>query len=335
MQPSRIDQLLAWLAIDSTTGREGAYLERLEADLRAEGLPCTRQPVADGRWNLLAAASDDPEVVLCTHVDTVPPFIPPTRHPDRIHGRGACDTKGVLAAMLEARARLTDDEARRVGVLLVVGEEVDHVGAKVAEREVGWRPRRILLGEPTVCEIAAAQKGGVSLRLTAAGVAGHSAFPDAGVSAVHRLLDGIAALRAEPWPTDPVMGPTHLNVGQIQGGVAANIFAPEAEALAFFRAVSDSDALVARARELCAPHHAEGHVRSMSQPLRFDPPPEGVATCVVPFNSDAHWLASLGPVWLGGPGDIRVAHSDHEHITLEQLEAGAALYVTLIRGALA
>ncbi|MEL6180874.1 MAG: M20/M25/M40 family metallo-hydrolase, partial [Myxococcota bacterium] len=163
----RLDQLFDWLKLDSTTGQEAAYLERLEADLTQEGLTCQRQPVAPGRWNLLASVDlQPPEVVLCTHVDTVPPYIAPTRHPDRIHGRGACDTKGVLAAMVEAWSQLSSAEAARVGLLLVVGEEVDHIGAREAERSVPWRPRRILLGEPTLCRVALAQKGGVSLRLT-------------------------------------------------------------------------------------------------------------------------------------------------------------------------
>ncbi len=336
----RVAQLVRWLKIDSTSGQEGAYLEVLERDLEAEGFQVERLEVPgepfDKRWNLLATTGSDPEVVLSTHVDTVPPFLPvELRDGGAIYARGACDTKGVLMAMVEAAARLRAADpalAKRVGILLVIGEETDHCGAAAAA-SLPLRPKRIILGEPTRCQVALGQKGILKARVLATGKAGHSAFLDAGHSAIDKLLDVLWRVRQAQWPQDPDLGPTTINVGMIRGGVAANIFAPEASADLMFRAVSDTQGLEAQLRQL-AGEQAQVQVLSRGEPQHFDRPPRDEETCVVPFNSDAAWLRPLGPVWLTGPGDIRLAHSDHEHITVADLEAGAQLYQRLIRAAL-
>ncbi len=337
MTPDRIAQLLRWLDIDATSGRETLYLQTLEADLRREGLHTERLEVPGedpgARWNLLATSGRAPEVILCTHVDTVPPFLPVDAREGAVWGRGACDTKGVLLAMIEALCRLRIDRpeaAERVGILLVVGEETDHCGAKAAEA-MAMRPDRIILGEPTCGRVAVGQKGILKIALEAQGIAGHSAFPDAGRSAIHDLLDDLEALRCAPWPEDPQLGPTTLNVGFIEGGVASNVFAPSARAEIMIRAVADTGALLDLAQRACA--RSTLKVLSRAEPQRFEPP-EGFETCVVPFNSDAAWLRALGPVWLAGPGDIRLAHSVHERIDLHDLDSGADLYLRLILAAL-
>jgi acetylornithine deacetylase len=167
----------------------------------------------------------------------------------------------------------------------------------------------------------------LKMRLRTDGVAGHSAYPARGTSAVHKLLDAIEALRRHEWPEDDTLGPTTLNIGTVEGGVAANVFAPSAEAQALFRTVSDTEALLAKVEALVEPY---GQVTNVvyNDPVFFDPPAD-VDTCTVPFNTDATYLGPLGPIWLVGPGDIEVAHSDHEHIELDSLEAGVALYERL------
>lgn len=338
MTPQRHQQLLRWLEIDATTGQEGAFLRTLEADLQAEGLQTSRLPVPGvdpQRYNLLASRAPDPELLLCTHIDTVPPFLPVRRQGDTFYGRGACDTKGVLLAMVEALARLHQQEpalAQRAGLLLVIGEEVDHCGA-AAVPALGLRPRRILLGEPTLCEIAAGQKGILKVELRSEGVAGHSAFPEQGESAIDKLLDVLARLRALDWPTDPVLGPTLLNIGLLEGGVAANVFAPQARAVLMFRVVSDSHQVEALLRAQLQ-GQAQMQVLSRGEPQHFDQE-HGEPTCILKFNSDAAWLRQVAPIWLGGPGDIRLAHSVDEQISAADLEAGAAMYMRLARRALA
>ncbi len=320
--------LETWLRIDSTSGHEAAFLAALEAYFDDMGFDCTRQPVKGARWNLLVTRGEAPRLLYATHVDTVPPFFGPRRDGDTIYGRGACDTKGGIVAMALAGQRLLEAGREDFGYLFVVGEEVDHIGAKVAAH-LDVAPEQIVLCEPTKNRIVAAQKGMLKLRLTSEGVAGHSAFPGRGVSAIERLLDAIERLRHEAWPTDKLLGPTTLNVGTIEGGVAANVFAPSATAEVLFRTVSDTEALRERVDTLISPD-AEIAEAVYNDPVFFEPP-DGFDTCTVPFNTDATYLSELGPIWLVGPGDIEQAHSDHEHITLESLRDGMELYERLGR----
>ncbi|TXD35554.1 M20/M25/M40 family metallo-hydrolase [Lujinxingia vulgaris] len=323
--------LQSWLKVDSTSGQEKAFLELLEAELKEAGFSrIDRQEVAPGRYNLLARTERPARLLYSTHVDTVPPFLPVRREGDRIFGRGACDTKGGLLAMLQAAKRLLAAGERELGFLLVVGEEVDHCGAKKSValshlKEEGLE--RIILCEPTINRVVAAQKGMLKFTLETEGVAGHSAFVDRGTSAIHKLLDVLERMRRHDWPTDAILGPTTLNIGTIEGGVAANVFAPSARAQVLMRAVSPIEGLLRRVEELAGEEaRVEGAV--YNDPVFFDPP-EGYEVATVPFNTDATYVSELAPVWLVGPGDIRVAHADHEHIDLSDLQAGIDLYTEL------
>ncbi len=329
---TRTERLRAWIDIESISGNERAFLEELEIYLSARGFTVDRQPVGIDRWNVIAARRPNPSLVYCTHVDTVPPFFPARVEREAVYGRGACDTKGGIVAMIEAGERLLADGLDDLGYLFVVGEEVDHDGARTAV-DLDLRPERIVLCEPTDNRVVRAQKGMVKLTLTTEGVAGHSAYPDQGHSAVHDLLDALADLRRHEWPVDEVLGPTTMNVGVIEGGVAANVFAARARAEVMIRAVSDSDALVRTIHELVG-DRAVVEVPAANDPVFFDPP-EDVDTCLAAFNTDATYLQELGPVWLVGPGDIEVAHSVDEHITLASMQAGVDLYERLGRSVLA
>jgi acetylornithine deacetylase len=325
------DLLTTWLAIDSTSGREAAFLAALEAyfsepPFAEVGFECQRQHVAEDRWNLLVTCTDDPALLYSTHVDTVPPYLGARTDGETIYGRGACDTKGGIVAMALAGQRLIEQGYTDFGYLFVVGEEVDHIGAKAAA-DIDVSPERIVLCEPTRNRIVAAQKGMLKLQMTSEGVAGHSAYPERGVSAIHALLDAIEGLRSNDWPDDDVLGPTTLNVGTIAGGVAANVFAPEASARLLFRTVSDTRELLSQVESIVGAD-AELSEVVYNDPVSFEPP-DNMATCTVPFNTDATYLAPLGPIWLVGPGDIENAHSDDEHITLQSLEDGIDLYERL------
>src|SRR5687767_2442179 len=134
------------MEIDSTSGREGAVVEWLENYLADSSWTVRRIPVTPGRDDLLAISGADPKVTLSTHLDTVPPFIPPRLEGDRLWGRGACDAKGIAAAMITAAERLRAQQP--VALLLVVGEEVTHDGAEAANR-VTNTSRVFINGEPT------------------------------------------------------------------------------------------------------------------------------------------------------------------------------------------
>ena len=322
--------LMRWIDIPSVTPNEDAYLEAIEALLTSRGYTCTRQPIEPNRWNLLATKTANPKVLLSTHVDTVPPFIAARREGQTIYGRGACDTKGGLVAMIEAAWRLQDEAwADEVGFLLVVGEEVNHIGAKHAPA-LGLSPERIILCEPTVNRVVAAQKGMIKLKVSAEGVAAHSAYPERGDSALHRMIDAMHELLHAQWPEDTQLGPTTLNVGQLEGGVAHNVFAPEANGAVLIRTVRPTEEYVQTIEHSTQPHRVDAPIEVQNNPVFFDPP-EDVHTCCVSFNTDASYLEPIAPIWLVGPGDIEVAHTDHEHITMEQIEEGIDLYMALIR----
>jgi acetylornithine deacetylase len=331
-----LDLVESLVAIPSTSGTEGDYARACRDLLRDQGFTVDLRDAAPKRPNVVANdGAAQLRVVFSTHLDTVPPHIAPRREGSRLIGRGACDAKGPFVAMLEAAKRLRRQGATGIGFLLLVGEEVDHLGAAVAGRDykdLAEHQARIILGEPTSAKVVAAQKGLLKCVLRAKGKAGHSAFPDRGHSAIHDLLEGLEAVRREPWPTDPVLGSTTVNVGTITGGVAANVFAPSAEAVLVFRLVSPVASLLARLRAICP--QLEVEVPSSNDPLSFAPP-ANEPTSVIPFNTDATYVAPLGPVWLGGPGMIEVAHSVDEHLTADQLAAGTDLYVRLAERALA
>lgn len=320
--------LIDWLHIDSISGNEWAFLTYLEEYFQTQGWQTERQPISERRFNLLATTGKPPKLLYCTHVDTVPPVLDVRQDGERIYGRGACDTKGGLLAMVEAAEALRKEGLEEIGFLLVVGEEVDHCGAK-ASVDLALTPERIILCEPTQNQVVQAQKGMLKFALQTSGVAGHSAYVDRGTSAINPLLDALEILRNHDFPKDDILGPTTLNIGTIQGGVAANVFAPQARAEILIRAVSPVEALLAEIRALL-PAEVSLMKPVYNDPIFFDPP-EGLKTCTVPFNTDASYLSQFGPVWLVGPGDIRVAHGDNEHIDLPELTKGIHLYTELGR----
>ncbi len=311
----------------STTGDEAGIAAILERELEREGYRVTRQEVLPGRDNLLAVRDGEaPRLFFSTHIDTVPPFLPYRREGDTIFGRGACDTKGGIVAMLEAGRRLRAKGASGFGFLFVVGEEVDHSGAKAAAK-LPISTRDIVLCEPTVCRVIAAQKGVVKVRLDAEGRAAHSGFPHRGVSAVDRLLATLETLRHLDWPRHDVLGETFFNVGLISGGVAANVLAPAASAELMFRTVGPTTEILA-AIDASLVDGVRRTVLTENGPELFDLP-DGYETGVANFNTDASFLKSLGRILLVGPGDIEVAHSSNEHITVEQIALGIDLYERL------
>lgn len=323
-----VDQLLRLMAADSTSGREEPAIAVMLELARELGLPAERLPAGPGRDNVLIGHGA-PEIVLCTHLDTVPPFIPGRLVDGVVWGRGACDAKGVAIAMLHAldlvRAASPDV---RASCLFVVGEETDHLGAKAVVASGRFGPRHVLLGEPCGMTPAVGQKGLLKVRLAASGKSGHSAYPEVGISATHRLVRVLATLLETRWPSDPTLGETTVNVGLLGGGVAANVIAASAEATLLFRCAAPVDSVRAALGDLLA---ADGgdisfFELSRSEPIDFDHLGESPGPAV-PFNTDASLMLELGArVSLMGPGDMRCAHSEREHLAVADLEDGIRRY---------
>jgi acetylornithine deacetylase len=311
--------------IDSTTGREADAGRFIATTLRGLGYEVTEQPVADGRFNVIAMAGR-PEVVLSTHYDCVPPHFPSRESGQVLFGRGSCDAKGTLVAQVAAVERLRAAGESRVGLLFVVGEERGSDGARAANL-VAPGSRFLVNGEPTDNRLATATRGVYRARLRASGLAAHSSLPDLGVSAIDKLVDALVALRSADWPADPVLGRTFYSVGLISGGIAPNVISPSAEAELMFRTVGPYE-MVKKVIEVSAGALVAIDDVLVMSPVRLGTVP-GVDSAAFPFTTDIPLLDRWGTPLLLGPGSIALAHTEDEHIPIAELQRAVDLYVQI------
>lgn len=330
--PDDVATLTEWLvSFDSTSGRETALMTALASGLADRGWQVTRIPVDADRFAVLAGSGDGTPVTLSTHLDTVPPYIPPRRDGDFLRGRGSCDAKGIAAAMICASERMRAAGVP-VAMLFVVGEETTHDGAHAAERWLkssGFRSRALVNGEPTQSKLALGTKGAMRLIVRTEGEAAHSAYPHLGISATKALVELLAGLDALELPRDDLLGETTINIGKLTGGVADNVVAPAAEARLMVRLVSDGDD-VWRALETWA--HGKAIIERGIEvpPVRLGTLP-GFETDVVAFATDIPAMPSWGTPYLFGPGSIHVAHRDDEHVSLDELRLAVDAYERIVK----
>jgi len=322
--------------IPSVTGEEGAIGFFLEGHLQRLGFATRRHEIAPGRFNILATTSAKPRVVLCSHMDTVPPFFPSSDLGDSISGRGACDTKGIIAAMLVAGEELLLAGRKEFGFLLVVGEETDSIGAKKANIEFGnLGSEFVVVGEPTESTFVAASKGAFTCTVRFEGVAAHSAYPERGESAIRKMLNALRTIDHEDWGIHPLLGNATVNIGVIRGGRKANIVPDEAEADMIFRTVGSPE-VIRQGLERILKIHDGRITASYGNPPMFMVTPKGTETMVVAFNTDVPHLSALGKPILFGPGSILDAHSATEKIRKDDIVRAAETYrklvIDLLRG---
>ena len=322
----------ALVDIDSTTGREaeaGVWLARAH---RERGYRVSEQPVDSSRFNVFASVDAAPQLVFSTHYDCVPPFFPSRVERGLVFGRGSCDAKGILAAQVAAVERLRLAGEGRVALLFVAGEERGSDGARVANRLAPAGVKHLVNGEPTDNRLGTATRGVLRVRLHAQGRAAHSAFPELGESAIDRLLDALMVIRGVQLPEDPLLGRTHYTVGLIEGGVAPNVVSPHASAELLFRTVGDAAAVRAALDVVEGLVSIEHVVDIPAVRLRTVP---GFDTAVFPYTTDVPLLSNWGAPLLVGPGSILVAHTDDEHVAIDDLHAAVELYQRLARQLLA
>jgi acetylornithine deacetylase len=322
----------ALVDIDSVTPHEeqvGAYLfEHLSRIAERTRGRVERMEVEPHRFNVLASW-DQPVVTLSTHIDTVPPFYPSRDDGEWIWGRGACDTKGIIASMIHAVEALLAEGVRGLALLFVVGEERNSAGAFVASRQ-SRGSKYIINGEPTENKLAVGCKGALRFEITAQGRMAHSAYPQLGESAIEKLLDALARVRRIKLPEDPLLGVSTLNIGTIQGGRAPNVIPDHAAAEIFIRLVDSGDssrAAIAQAVDgfaeakevLCIPALHLGAL-------------DGFEGTVVSFTTD---IPAFGDAWgrpfLLGPGTIHLAHTDEERIRKSEIVEAVEIYKNLVR----
>lgn len=351
---------------------EGRVSDYLEAYFRAIGIKVERQVVSPGRDNIIARY-DAPEsrrtILFDAHQDTVPvdgmtiaPFKPELKN-GRLYGRGSCDIKGGLAAMLTAFARLVRERpADSASVILActVDEEFTHTGSsRLADGNHG--ADLAIVAEPTLLNIVDRHKGAVRWKIRTKGVACHSSTPNLGENAIYTMARVVSALqdyatdlsRSTP---DPVLGPPSLSVGRIEGGVSVNVVPDWSEVEIDRRVIPGERAADCPGRVLAYLNERLGDLMTR---VEFLPPwvnmPPLVAgkaepylpmlrTAIqkvggrapevigVPYGTDAGPLGEAGlPCVVFGPGDIAQAHTKDEWIEIEQVQLASEMYFEMAR----
>jgi acetylornithine deacetylase len=320
----------ALVDIESTTNHEKNVGDYIFAHLSALAAKSTcqvqRLPVEPNRDNLFASWGE-PVVTLSTHMDTVPPYFGSSEDERFIFGRGACDAKGILAAMVCTAEKLLAAGTRNFGLLFVVGEERNSAGAKAATANP--RGSRFLInGEPTENQLALGAKGALRYEITTQGKLAHSAYPELGHSAIHTLLDVLQEIRQIPQPEDPLLGRSTLNIGTINGGRAPNVVADHAEAEVMFRTVGDPSKLRQAVASAVA-GRAEAREVLHTPAIRLNKF-EGLPTTVVAFTTDIPTFnGAWGEPFLIGPGSIHVAHTTEERIAKKELCDAVDIYARM------
>ena len=316
--------------IPSVTGEELAVGRFVSNYLQQLGYRVERQEVEANRFNIIATRVAPPRIVFSTHMDTVPPFIESSEDEEFIYGRGSCDAKGIIAAQIFAAQRLRDEGVNDVGLLFTVDEEMASLGAQVANKHpIAASCQFLINGEPTDSRLATGTKGSVRVIITTEGRAAHSAYPEAGESAIEKLLDILDDIRACQWPEDSFFGTTTCNIGVLNGGTRPNVIADKARAELQIRLGIDIEH-VKKVLEDVVRTRARLEYSSAHNPVRLHSVP-GLHECVVRFTTDVPYLSEWGKPLLLGPGSIFDAHTAHERIPKRELADAVDLYVNLAK----
>ncbi|MGQ0640076.1 MAG: M20/M25/M40 family metallo-hydrolase [Gemmatimonadaceae bacterium] len=320
------------LSIDSPTSHEEKAVDYVSRWLIARGWNVTVQEVAPGkgRGNVWASRAGG-GVTLSTHIDTVPPYFPPRLNGDRLYGRGACDAKGIAAAMMAAAHQLAQSGENRVDFLLVVGEEKGSDGARAANR-LPATSHFLVNGEPTESKLATGAKGSLRVTLRTRGREAHSAYPELGESAIVPMVALLSEIQQVEWPRDPQLGETTVNIGTIRGGTEANIIPGSCEVELMFRLIGDV-ADVKETLERWIAGRAQLTYGSTIPAMLFHTI-DGFEHGPVAYTTDIPLLSRWGKPLLFGPGSIHVAHTPDEYIDVAELRASVEAYSRLVRSLL-
>ena len=319
------------LRIDSTSGKERKVAEwlaeRLPGMFPAANRPVLRaEEVGDGTLNLLLTWGA-PRIVFCSHLDTVPPYIPPTLADEVIKGRGSCDAKGQVFAIVEACKRLAEAGKTDFGMLLLAGEETGSWGAK-AFAKTDFKAEYLVVGEPTDNCMVSASKGTKSFDLKFTGEPFHSGYPQYGVSAVDLFVEFVNALKAKDFGMDPILGETTWNIGLVHSDNPQNILSPELTCRLYFRTTFVSDEAVCQWMTEAQSGRLTVTPRGGDTPARYWTV-EGLPFKSVAFGSDAPHLKNFTHKAICGPGSITVAHRDDEHVLAADLATAVEQYIAL------
>ena len=321
------------MSIPSTSGEEETVGFFLRDHLESLGWTVELQPVSENQNNVIATLNDTPRVWFSTHMDTVPPYIPPTEDDEKIYGRGSCDAKGIIAAQITAAEQLRKEGIEDIGLLYTVEEERSSTGAKAVNlHPLAAQCEYMINGEPTDNDLAIGSKGTFRLMIRTSGKAAHSAYPEEGDSAIEKLLDILEDVRHTKFPNDEFFGDTTVNIGTIEGGAALNVIPPTAEAGLAIRLTTKKQPIEDAVRRIVR-DRGEIEILSFSEPVRMHEV-DGFNKKVVRFTTDIPHMPNWGKPLLLGPGSILVAHTKDEFVKKKDLEDAVGLYVSLAKGLL-
>lgn len=328
------------LETDSTTGTERKFAEFMAKEIGECG--CTRYDVGDGSLNLLFRwGSREPEIYLCSHLDTVPPYVPPAFRPVKagetlpdgktalkddilITGRGSCDAKGQIFSMLEACRKKASEGLDGFALLLLSGEETGSFGAKAYTKDCAGG-KWVVVGEPTDNKMVTASKGTKSFSVRITGKACHSGYPELGKSAVDTFINFVNTLKRTEFPEDAILGHTTWNIGRLVSDNPQNILSPELSFRLYFRTTFASDMPVCEFMEKIKGPDILVENFGGDSPMRYDTVP-GKECTAVSFGSDTPRLTKFIHRSLCGPGSISVAHTPQEYVLASDLETAAEQY---------
>jgi len=317
--------------IESITGNEAKFAEKVEAVLQAAGWKISRQEAAENRWNIYGIPENgiEPRIVFCSHLDTVAPYIELEENDEYIFGRGSCDAKGVIAAMISAANQLVEEGISEIGCLFTVGEEVDSVGAKYANALAPDSVEYTIIGEPTENRLVSGQKGIYLIEIHTEGKSAHSAYPALGKSAVAKLLTILENIRNARLPSDPDLGETTVNISKLSGGDRYNVIPDHTSAGLLFRVSTSLDDVKSLVKDAVG---ERGTIKLINEcePLKMKKV-EGYENEVVAFSTDAPYMTNWGNRLVLGPGSIHDAHTLNEKISKVQLADGVGNYVNLVK----
>lgn len=314
------------LDFDSTSGKERDVALWLYDAIEAPSKE--KMEVGDGTLNLLFCWGT-PKVVFCTHMDTVPPYIPPTVTETEVLGRGACDAKGQILAMYTACKQLEAGGKTDFGLLLLSGEETGSWGAK-AFAKTNFRAPYLVVGEPTGNKMVSAAKGTISYELKFSGKPFHSGYPEHGSSAIDAFVEFYNKLKLTGFTEDPELGGTTWNIGKLHSDNPQNILSPELTCRLYFRTTFASHDAVQSwmADQVVFFPGLTGNLIGGDIPARYFTV-DGIPSAPVAFGSDAPHLTNFEHKAICGPGSILTAHRDDEKVLVKDLETAVNLYVKI------
>lgn len=304
------------LKIESTTGTENTLAYYIAEKYTPEGMTCKIQDTEDGRVNLFFTIGE-PKIVFNSHMDTVPPYIPPTFTDEIIYGRGSCDAKGQLAYLWQATKELIAEGEKDFGLLMTFGEEVGSVGARNANSLL-TNTKYIIVGEPTENKLITSSKGTHLIKVTVRGKNCHSGYPQYGDNAINTMREFLDRLDKIGFPTDENMGETTYNIGWLKADNAQNVVPDLVTFNLFIRTTFASYPIYQEMLE-----SIKGDKITLEYPLNKGPikfhTVEGFETGVVAYGTDAPSFTNVPNKLLYGPGTILVAHTSDEHIKIKDM----------------